>query len=89
MLRACASRGGATALRPAASLSVGCRAFSIAAVDGSKQVIWYNGEMVPWESANVHILSTAVQFGMSMFEGIRADAASSQASMPPSRCRWH
>ena len=79
MLRACARRGPASTssallLRPQGPplAIMGCRAFSIEA----SKVIWYNGEMVPWESANVHILSTAVQFGMSMFEGIRTNAAS-------------
>lgn len=33
--------------------------------------IWKDGEFVPWHDANVHLLSTAVQFGTSMFEGIR------------------
>jgi hypothetical protein len=37
----------------------------------ASQQIWYNGDLIDWGSANVHILSTAVQFGMSMFEGIR------------------
>ena len=34
--------------------------------------IWRDGEFVPWEDANLHLLSTAVQFGTSVFEGIRA-----------------
>lgn len=34
--------------------------------------IWRNGEYVPWKDANVHLLSTAVQFGTSVFEGVRA-----------------
>jgi len=33
--------------------------------------IWKDGELVPWEDAQVHILSLAVQFGSSIFEGIR------------------
>ena len=33
--------------------------------------IWKNGNLVPWKDANVHVLSTAVQFGSSLFEGIR------------------
>ena len=33
--------------------------------------IWKDGEFVRWEEANVHILSLAVQFGSSVFEGIR------------------
>ena len=34
--------------------------------------IWRDGEFVPWEDANLHLLSTAVQFGTSVFEGVRA-----------------
>ena len=33
--------------------------------------IWKEGEYVPWGDASVHLLSTAVQFGSSIFEGIR------------------
>ena len=36
------------------------------------QWIWKNGEMIPWADAHVHILSTVVQFGTSVFEGMRA-----------------
>jgi branched-chain amino acid aminotransferase len=34
--------------------------------------IWRDGEFVPWHDARVHLLATAVQFGTSVFEGIRA-----------------
>jgi branched-chain amino acid aminotransferase len=34
--------------------------------------IWRDGEFVRWEDAKLHILSTAVQFGTSVFEGMRA-----------------
>jgi branched-chain amino acid aminotransferase len=34
--------------------------------------IWRDGEFVPWQDANLHLLSTAVQFGTSVFEGMRA-----------------
>jgi branched-chain amino acid aminotransferase len=34
--------------------------------------IWRDGEFVPWDDARLHVLSTAVQFGTSVFEGIRA-----------------
>lgn len=34
--------------------------------------IWKDGEFVAWEDANLHLLSLAVQFGSSVFEGIRA-----------------
>ena len=33
--------------------------------------IWRDGEFVRWQDATVHILATAVQFGSSVFEGIR------------------
>lgn len=48
----------------------------------ASQQIWYNGELIPWEDANVHVLSTAVMFGMSMFEGIRAAPTRAAASLP-------
>lgn len=33
--------------------------------------IWKDGTFVPWQDASVHLLSLAVQFGSSVFEGIR------------------
>jgi branched-chain amino acid aminotransferase len=33
--------------------------------------IWKDGEFIPWADAKVHVLSLAVQFGSSVFEGIR------------------
>jgi len=33
--------------------------------------IWQNGEMVPWEDAQVHVLTHALHYGSSVFEGIR------------------
>lgn len=33
--------------------------------------IWKDGEFIPWGDAKTHILSLAVQFGSSVFEGIR------------------
>jgi branched-chain amino acid aminotransferase len=34
--------------------------------------IWMDGEMVPWESANVHVLTHTLHYGLGAFEGIRA-----------------
>ncbi len=34
--------------------------------------IWFNGEMVPWESATVHVTTHALHYGSAVFEGIRA-----------------
>jgi branched-chain amino acid aminotransferase len=33
--------------------------------------IWFNGELVDWKDANVHVLSHVVHYGSSVFEGIR------------------
>jgi branched-chain amino acid aminotransferase len=33
--------------------------------------IWFNGEMVPWADAKVHVLTHAMHYGTSVFEGIR------------------
>lgn len=38
--------------------------------DGAS-LIWLNGRMVPFEQANVHVLSHAIHYGSSVFEGIR------------------
>ena len=34
--------------------------------------IWYNGEMVDWRDAKVHVLTHTLHYGMGVFEGIRA-----------------
>jgi branched-chain amino acid aminotransferase len=34
--------------------------------------IWKDGDFIPWQDAKLHLFSTAVQFGTSVFEGIRA-----------------
>ncbi|MEA3407526.1 MAG: branched-chain amino acid transaminase [Chloroflexota bacterium] len=33
--------------------------------------IWFDGEFVPWDEAKVHVLSHALHYGSSVFEGIR------------------
>ena len=33
--------------------------------------IWFNGELVPWERATIHVLSHVVHYGSSVFEGLR------------------
>jgi branched-chain amino acid aminotransferase len=35
-------------------------------------LIWMNGELVPWEDAKVHVLTHALHYGTGVFEGIRA-----------------
>ncbi len=34
--------------------------------------IWFNGELIPWDEANIHILTHSLHYGMGVFEGIRA-----------------
>ncbi len=36
--------------------------------------IWYNGKLVPWEKATVHVLAHALHYGSTVFEGERAYA---------------
>jgi branched-chain amino acid aminotransferase len=33
--------------------------------------IWMDGKLIPWEEANVHILTHSLHYGMGVFEGIR------------------
>ena len=33
--------------------------------------IWFNGSLIPWEKANIHVMSHVVHYGSSVFEGIR------------------
>jgi len=35
-------------------------------------LIWFNGEMIPWDEAKVHVMSHAIHYGSSVFEGVRA-----------------
>lgn len=35
------------------------------------EFVWKDGEFIRWQDAQVHLLSLAVQFGVSLFEGIR------------------
>ena len=36
------------------------------------ELIWINGEFVPWDAAKVHVLSHGLHYGTGVFEGIRA-----------------
>lgn len=35
-------------------------------------VIWFDGEMVPWREAKVHVLTHTLHYGLGVFEGVRA-----------------
>jgi branched-chain amino acid aminotransferase len=49
------------------------------------ELIWRDGEFIAWQDANVHLLSLAVQFGSSVFEGVRCYATPAG----PAIFRWH
>jgi branched-chain amino acid aminotransferase len=38
------------------------------------EFIWFNGELVPWDKAQIHVLSHVVHYGSSVFEGVRCYA---------------
>src|SRR6056297_1736574 len=40
----------------------------------ASKYIWKNGRLVDWEKATVHVLSHALHYGSSVFEGIRVYA---------------
>jgi len=41
------------------------------ATTAKSDYIWFNGEMVKWAEAKVHVMSHALHYGSSVFEGIR------------------
>lgn len=36
------------------------------------ELIWHNGKLIPWHEAKVHVLTHAIHYGSSVFEGVRA-----------------
>ncbi len=42
---------------------------SMSDLDG---LIWFDGKMVDWRDANVHVLTHTLHYGMGVFEGVRA-----------------
>jgi branched-chain amino acid aminotransferase len=43
--------------------------------------IWRNGSLIPWEQANIHVMSHVVHYGSSVFEGIRCYGQPSGAAI--------
>ena len=37
------------------------------------KTIWFDGKFVPWDDAKIHVLTHALHYGYSMFEGIRCN----------------
>jgi len=40
----------------------------------ASKFIWFNGRLAPWHEANVHVMTHALHYGSSVFEGIRCYA---------------
>ncbi len=51
--------------------------------------IWHNGKLIPWESANIHVMSHVVHYGSSIFEGIRAYTQEAQGTAGIFRLEEH
>lgn len=43
-------------------------------------VIWFDGELVPWKDAKVHVLTHTLHYGLGVFEGVRAYNTESQGT---------
>jgi branched-chain amino acid aminotransferase len=43
--------------------------------------IWRNGQLIPWEQANIHVMSHVIHYGSSVFEGIRCYGQPSGAAI--------
>ena len=44
-------------------------------------VIWFDGKLVPWREAQVHVLTHTLHYGMGVFEGVRAYKAEQGTSI--------
>ena len=51
-------------------------------MDFHADVIWMDGELVPWDKAQVHVLSHALHYGSAVFEGIRCYETASGSAEP-------
>jgi branched-chain amino acid aminotransferase len=43
--------------------------------------IWHNGKFIPWEDATIHVMSHVVNYGTSVFEGVRCYASPQGAAI--------
>lgn len=43
--------------------------------------IWFDGKMVPWQDAKIHVLTHTLHYGMGVFEGVRAYATDKGAAI--------
>src|SRR6478735_5250119 len=45
-------------------------------------LIWFDGKMVPWRDAKIHVLTHTLHYGMGVFEGVRAYETESSPNGP-------
>jgi branched-chain amino acid aminotransferase len=50
-------------------------------MDDRDGVIWFDGKMVPWREAKIHVLTHTLHYGMGVFEGERAYHTSQGAAI--------
>ena len=43
--------------------------------------IWFDGKLVPWREANIHVLTHTLHYGVGVFEGLRAYATDKGAAV--------
>ena len=48
--------------------------------DRLEGVIWYDGKLVPWEQANLHVLTHGLHYASAVFEGERAYGGGSSSA---------
>src|SRR5580704_3099569 len=57
------------ATHPAIIISSGVR--SVRMTLQTTANIWHNGKLIPWDKAQIHVMSHVIHYGSSVFEGIR------------------
>ncbi len=45
--------------------------------------IWHNGDLIPWDKAQIHVMSHVVHYGSSIFEGIRCYSQTQPGASEP------
>ena len=45
---------------------------SLIPFDDRDGVIWFDGKLIPWREAKIHVLTHGLHYGSSVFEGIRS-----------------
>ena len=46
------------------------------------EFIWTDGELVPWDDAQVHVLTHTLHYGLGVFEGVRRTALPAAQRFP-------